>query len=330
MTDPIEEFLRRAAAEPAALTIRDLLAKWGYRARTYDSVARIQRDLSAWGLTCEPDLGQGDGDTTVQVGPTGAAAPPDGDAADEPDEPLQLPPVALLVKHIPSASQGVKGVSPDDTLAHARSLMSKWSYSQVPVMSSDRDLRGVVSWRSIARTHATHSGAITLDDATTRPAPEVRAGEDLLRQIDLIYREDFAFVRDDDNDRICGIVTAADLTLRFHDLTAPYFHLGEIERRLRRCIDRAFSKDELRAGAGSSKLNCADDMVFGQYVRLLDDESRWRQIGWERYDRGMFIDCLEETRQVRNRVMHFGEALRPEDQSKLDNCLNFMRMLDPL
>jgi hypothetical protein len=44
----------------------------------------------------------------------------------------------------------------------------------------------------------------------------------------------------------------------------------------------------------------------------------------------MFIGYLDAARLVRNRVMHFGEELNAEDKGKLDQCLRFMRALDPL
>lgn len=330
----VQEFLARAAAEPAKLTIRELLAIWGFRARTYESVALIQRDLSASGLRCEPDLAEGDVDASVRVGRPGAQGSagedPAGDSradAEEQDEPLQLPPVALLVRHIPSATRGVERVRPDQSLGDAQAVMSAYDYSQLAVMSGDRDLRGAVSWRSIAQARLAKS-EITLLDATVRPAPEVQADEGLLGQIDLIYRADFVFVRDEDH-RICGVVTTADLTSQFRDLTTPFFQLGEIEGRLRRCIDRVFSADELRAAIGRGKLKSAADMTFGQYIQLLNDETRWQRLG-SGFPREPFIGYLDAARVVRNKVMHFGEELKPEDKEQLTRCLNCMRVLDPL
>lgn len=330
MTERVSGFLMRAATGPVQVRISELLAIWGFRARTYENVAQIRRDLSAAGLTCEPDLADGSADATVQVGVP--VTPPVNTARDgetraeteEQDEPLQLPPVAPLIRDIPSATCYVERVSPDQTLEQAQALMTAQDYSQLAVMSSDRDLKGAVSWRSIARAYLVKP-EITLADATMRPAPEVRADADLLSQINVIWQEDFVFVRDDD-DRICGIVTTADLTGQFRDLTTPFFQLGEIERRLRRCIDKAFTADELRAVTGKDS---AEKMDFGQYVRLLNNEARWRQIGWERLDRTMFIGYLDGARVVRNRVMHFGKELEPEDKRKLERCLNFVRALDP-
>ena len=86
--------------------------------------------------------------------------------------------------------------------------------------------------------------------------------------------------------------------------------------------------DQLRAGTGNKKLNSADDMVFGEYIRLLNNDVRWREMGWTKYDCGTFIGYLDGARKVRNRIMHFGEELSTADMAALTHCLNFMRALD--
>jgi CBS domain-containing protein len=335
MTSVVDAFLARATAEPVELTIRDLLAIWGYKARTYESVARIQHDLAAAGLRCSPALDEGDGGSVVRVGPAAASAGdvPDADGmtdaaeaeAEDQDTTLVLPPAALLVRHIPSAVCDVVSVRPNESLATAQARMSAHEFSQLPILAGPRDLKGAVSWRSIAQTRLSKT-QITLADVT-RNAQVVSVDDELLSRIGIIYDADFVFVKGED-DRICGIVTTADLTAAFRDLTTPFFQLGEIERRLRRCIDRVFSPDELRSATGSKKLKSADGMDFGQYVRLFGDEARWRRMGWH-VDCTTFIEYLDAARIVRNRVMHFGEDLNSEDERKLVQCLNFMRALDP-
>jgi CBS domain-containing protein len=329
----IQDFLARAAATPVSLSVRDLLTIWGYRARTYESVARINRDLSGAGLCCEPDLEVAPSGSAVQVRLAIPADKPDtgegledDDTTEGTDEPLQLPPVALLVKHIPSAIAGVVSVSPEDSLGKAQALMTAQGYSQLAVMSNDWDLRGAVSWQSVAKASLIHPH-ITLKQATMPLPAVVHADDDLLGQIDVIYRNDFVFVRQSDG-QISGIVTTADLTLRFRDLTIPFFELGEIERRLRRCISQVFSAEQLRAATGNKKLKSADDMVFGEYIRLLNNDVRWREIGWTKYECATFIEYLEEARKVRNRIMHFGEELSAADAAALTHCLNFIRALD--
>jgi CBS domain-containing protein len=328
----VDEFLAKALAGPVDLTIRDLLGVWGYRARTYENVAQIQHDLSAAGLRCQPGLGEGDSDSAVRVGATDASSESGGTetgaaAADseEPDEPLVLPPAALLIRHIRSAARELFSVHPDESLAKALALMSANDVSQLPVLAGPRDLKGAVSWRSIAQA-GLGKAQITLADATTS-ATVVSINDELLKKIDAIAADDFVFVRDE-GDRICGIVTSADLTDQFRDLTTPFFELGEIETRLRRCIDGVFSPDELRTVTRDKRIRSADNMTFKQYAQVLDDEDRWQRMGWGWAHCKTFIDYLEAARVVRNRVMHFGEKLSLEDKVTLERCLNFLKVLD--
>lgn len=215
---------------------------------------------------------------------------------------------------------------PDESLERAQGLMSARDYSQLAVMSGPRDLDGAVSWRSIAQASLTKP-QLTLADATVKLPTVVHANDMLLEQINAIYRRDFVFVRGEDH-RITGIVTTADLTEQFRDLTMPFFQLGECEGHLRRCIDRVFTIDEMRAATGNRRLSSADDMTFGEYKRLLDNDERWKRMQW-RVERETFIECLNAARLVRNKVMHFGEELTPSDKSHLLQFYNFMRVLDP-
>lgn len=346
MTDRAAEFVMKAAAGPIELPIRQLLAVWGFRARTYDSVGRIQRDLSAAGLRCEPDLTEGGLDSVVRVSVAAAAeADADGLPADEgsavasednttadlgigaQDEQLELPTVSLLVRDIPSANGGVTAVHPSQTLEQAQALMIANDYSQLAVMAGPRDLKGAVSWRTIARARLWKS-EISLTDVVDLHPKEVHADQELLGQINTIYDADFVFVRSDDG-CICGIITTADLTRRFRDLTSPFFQLGEIEGRLRRCINRVFTLEELRRATQQPKLRSAAGMTFGQYCYLLKDEARWQRMHWV-VDRVMFVDYLDGVRKIRNRVMHFGVQLDEEDKRQLVSFLHFMRSLDPL
>jgi restriction system protein len=213
-----------------------------------------------------------------------------------------------------------------ESLEKAQGLMSARGYSQLAVMSGPRDLDGAVSWESIARAGLIKT-RVTLADAMIRHPTVVHASDMLLEQIDTIFRRGFVFVRGDDH-RITGIVTAADLTVQFRDLTTPFFQLGECEGHLRRCIDRVFDAEELRLATSNRRLMRADDMTFGEYKRLLDNEERWKLMRW-RVERETFIECLDAARRVRNKVMHFGEDLTDADKDHLLQFYNFMRALDP-
>lgn len=322
----VTEFLSSAAAEPVQLKVRDLLGVWGFRARTFENVDRIARDLSAAGLICEPGLSEGGLDSLVRVG-LGDREDVSDETGEE-DEPLQLPTVAPRIRDIPSATAGVTSVLPDQTLGFARGLMIEHEYSQLPVMASELDLIGYVSWRSIAEAQLRKS-VITLTDATKGHPHVVGADDMLLSHVHDIDEADFVFVRERD-DRICGIVTSADLSYQFTDLTTPFFQVGEIENRLRIVIDNAFSPEELRQVTGNPRVKTAADLMFGQYIRLLNDETRWQRMHWDGIDRARFIQCLDDTRKIRNKIMHFGEELTSDMKQRLTQCLRYMRTMLPV
>lgn len=318
------ELMAAAAATPVEVTVRGVLTAWGFRVRTFENLDRIAQDLSRAGLSCQPDLGSGTLDMVVRVG-THAGSPQDVSDEVAEDETLQLPTVAPLIRDIPSATAGVTPVSPDATLAHARGLMIEYEFSQLPVMAGERDLIGYVSWRTIAERQLSTS-VITLADVTKRDPHVVRDMGALLGQVHNIYETGFVLVRDSDG-RVCGIVTCADLSGHFYDLTTPYFEVGEIENRLRICVDRVFSPEELRQVAGKARVKSAEDLTFYQYIQLLCNAVRWQRMGWDGIDQTRFIQCLDDTRKIRNAIMHFGKELTSDERERLKQCLRYMRAL---
>lgn len=327
MTDRIADLIARASTGPVETTVRKLLAVWGFRNRTHDNVLLIERDLAASGLRCTPDLNAGSLTDAVHVGAQPVSSPNASGSGTPVPAPPVLPPT-LMVRDVQSAGHGVTSVKPDQDLVEVRKLMMELRYSQLAVMSGDSDLQGAVTWRGIARAYrARPTGLATVKDAMFSPVPEVRADAELLGQIGAILYEGFALVRNADH-RICGIVTTADLAVKFQDLTTPYFQIRELERRLRRCIDAVFDGVALRTATGANKLQSAGDMTFQQYLNLLDDEARWSQMGWGQPDRTLFLNYLEEVREIRNKVMHFTQELRPTEKQTLVHCLNFMKELD--
>jgi restriction system protein len=340
MTDRVAEFLAKAAAEPVELSVRELLAVWGFRYRDYDSTGRIQTDLRAIGMICEPPITDGgmnsvvtvksardnDADTHKAGGAQGQGA--ENAEAEEPEDRLQLPQVAPRIRDIPSAIGGITSVRPSATLEQVQHIMITKGYSQLAVVTGPHELKGAVSWEGIAKAGIAKD-RLTLSDVIDKYPLVVHADQDLLEQLPAIYSAGFVFVRDHDS-VICGIVTNADLTSQFGDITAPFFQLGEIERRMRPCIDAVFSADELCAAVKNRKLTCASDMTFGQYQMLLRDEDRWSRMHWG-VDREMFAEHLEDVRKIRNHIMHFGaEPLDGTQRTRLAGFLDVMRHLNPL
>ncbi|MFJ4014498.1 hypothetical protein [Streptomyces sp. NPDC090026] len=125
-----------------------------------------------------------------------------------------------------------------------------------------------------------------------------------------------------------GIVTSADLAGEFGAVARPFFTLGEIERRLRRCLGRVY--DEADVQKVHKKKMSVDEMMFGEYIRLLDNEERWDKLGWPLVDRVHFIGLLGRVKDVRNTVMHFNApSLKAEQLDLLDSFVSMLRLYDP-
>ncbi|WP_440082271.1 CBS domain-containing protein [Streptosporangium sp. LJ11] len=322
MNDKLKQFLDEAAVSPVELTVRDLLAKWDVKIRNFNTVPRITADLTNANLTCDPSFDDVDLNTTVCVSSKEAIA--DQDETDDKSA-LSFPYAALFVSDIPSASREVTSIPPDATLAQARTVMMDHGYSQIPVITNSGVLVGAVSWERIGHIQAGAPSAELSDVIDPHPST-IKINDDLLKKIPSIYEAGFALVRNQDDD-ICGIVTTADLTEQFLLLAEPFFLIGEIERRLRRCIDKTFSADDLQVVG--KKITSANGMTFGQYVRFLRTEGIWPRLSWQ-IDCALFTNRLDHIRQVRNEIMHFRpDPLTPNQRERLLLFASWMRSLDP-
>jgi len=160
----------------------------------------------------------------------------------------------------------------------------------------------------------------------------VRFEDDLIHHIPRIVQAGYVFVQSKDA-TISGIVTTADLSEEFARLATPFFLIGEIERRLRRAVDRLFSASalgEVRDFQDATRdVASAEDLTLGEYVRLLENPSRWETTGW-RVDRKVFIEALDHVRELRNDVVHFSPDPLGDDQlDELRNFVRWLKILDP-
>jgi len=189
---PRHEWLKeiKAKAEkgaPVSLAVRELISFWGAQGRGQRVTTRIETELANHGLLTSPDFRRVTLDANISVVAASSVDPPDASAsavapiyvleqepADKVSVEADAPPVVvgLAVSNLPSASVGVVSVTPQSTLEQATTLMLLNDYSQLAVMAGPRNLRGAVSWKSIAQARLVSQSA-TLEDAI------VRAFEDL-------------------------------------------------------------------------------------------------------------------------------------------------------
>jgi hypothetical protein len=223
-------------------------------------------------------------------------------------------------------------VKPTDKLETAVTLMMSHDFSQLPVMTSDRDVKGLISWRAIGNRLALNKKCESVKDPM-EPHHEVRDTASMFDVIRLLARHECVLIRDATN-LITGIVTAADISEQFQLISEPFILLGDIENDVRRLIERSFTIEELKAardpGDATRKVESAADLGFGEYVRLLENPAHWTKLKLP-LDRVVFTDTLKQVRVIRNDVMHFDpDGIDEAAQRTLRRFAAFMERLETM
>lgn len=123
-----------------ALPVRELVARW----EAPTSYPRVEADLANHGIATVPNFRKVSLETVVRL-----ASDDDALADSSPDDETQ-PDFGLTVGNLPSALSGVKSVSPNATFEEAITVMALNRYDQLAVLAGSRNLRGAVTWESIA------------------------------------------------------------------------------------------------------------------------------------------------------------------------------------
>ncbi len=295
-------------------TTREFISWFGYYRRSPWFVERVREGLESHGLHTEPDFQHAYIDGQISFRDSSVSAPP----ADS----------TLLVDTLEAAHNHPISVKPNDDLKAAITHMMSNDFSQIPVMTSPRDVKGIVTWESIGtRTALGQAG----DEARHyMNPPEIIDGQrPLFDAVSIITRIGYVLVKTRDN-TITGIVTASDLNGLFLQLAEPFLLIGQIESHIRRIMHGKYTREELMTinatFVGQSTEHIAS-LTFGDYCRLLEDPSRWERLNL-RFDQVVFVKQLHEIRNIRNNVMHFNpDGLDPEDVRKLRNASHFLQRI---
>ena len=223
-------------------------------------------------------------------------------------------------------------VRPDTTLAEAVTIMLSRDFSQLPVMTNERDVKGAISWRSVAARLALGLKGTAVREFMD-PVEILPSDASLFDAIRHIVDKQYVLVQASDR-RIVGIVTSSDLSVQFQSLTEPFLLLSELENDLRRVLRGRFSQSELAAakdpGDTTREIKSVHDMTFGEYIALLERPENWKKLDLQ-LDRRSFIDQLKQVRDIRNDVMHFDpDGIPPENLGMLRDFSKFMQRLRDL
>jgi restriction system protein len=314
-------------------------------------VDEIRHGLAEQGLSTTPPFTDGAIDsiiTVIAIGP-GPDAPgrrlPDRsrteaiEDVDSADEPL-----TLRISNMPSANLASRDarlvtVHLNDPLERAATLMTARNFSQLPVVGTESGNPSAISWRSIGQARLSMSNPM-LRDALDENIRIVQLHDPLLGWVDAIYRDGYVLVTESIG-TLTGIVTAADLTERFHQEQRPYVLLEEMERRLRRSLVRAgFTSSQLHQYArGVKPENLAskkeqlsvEKLTIKEYCTLLADFEAWKILMWQ-VDQKTLLEYLEKVRDIRNSLMHFRDGLDPVGPEQLDiigGAVSIIKAADP-
>lgn len=352
----VPEELRRAQERVTVnqhdfVVVRRFLSWFGYERRGKHVVAMVRRALDELSLYTSPDFEYEwiDGIITILPKLTSeeksqqeirVTMPSAGHSGTEYAAPILTQSPAVVggatedptyrIGKLEAANKPPKSVKPDSTLQEAITIMLKEDFSQLPVMTSDRDVKGVVSWQTIASRLALGRDCKLVRDCAETFVEIVEADTSLFRLIETIAEHGFVLVRDKER-KISGIVTEADLGRSFYQLGRPFLLLSEIENHIRGIIDGKFTIDELNEvrtpGDTDRDISNVSDLTFGGYVRLLQNPAKWDKVGLK-IDRNTFVKTLERVNSIRNDVMHFDpDGLGHDDLEELRKTATFVREL---
>jgi CBS domain-containing protein len=302
------------APVPPRATVRTLLSWFYVQRRGSFIVWQIRQKLKEFGLKTEPDFNLVWIDSEVSFIPEAGGEP-------EKSEPLEdtailgtdtsatleasvaTQPIALVgganedptyrIGKLDAANKPVISVAPNHSIKQAITLMLMNGFSQLPVMQGDREVKGVLTWESIGARLLLGKTCEEARECMT--APQIISSEkSLFSAIEVIAQYQYVLVQALDR-RITGIVTGADLSRQFQQLTEPFLLLGEIEQHIRGLIVNKFTEGELKAVCDPAdqerEVHNVADLTMGEYTRLLENPGNWERLSL-RIDRSVFIEQL--------------------------------------
>lgn len=240
------------------------------------------------------------------------------------------PDPTFRIGSLQAANKPLVTVGQDDLLTKAITRMMQFDYSQLPIMHGEREVKGMISWKSIGARYAI-GGECKKVQHCREDAQVVNGNGRLFDAIPTIVKHGYVLVRSQHDQRITGIVTASDLSLQFQQLAEPFLLIREIELHIRQLLQDKITVEDLALLASAEINNPApksiSDLSFGGYVRLLQRSQVWEKLRLN-IDQTSLLSQLEQVRAIRNDVMHFDpDPMTFEQIEMLKNTAKFMQQI---
>ena len=213
---------------------------------------------------------------------------------------------SLIIGNLACAERAPLQISPSETVEKALTEMALREYSQLVVITGQRTIRGIISYRSVAQAFL-HGNPKTVNDCLDKSVPMVERNEPLLKVIERFNEFDVVLVVGPDKGP-AGIVTPADIAAEFGAMAAPFFLVGQIEEQLRWLVKDRLDLSSAMAAVTTSmervEPRSVSDLTMGDLHLLLSNDENWKKVGIK-FDRVAFCRELDAVRDIRNAVMHF-------------------------
>lgn len=328
-----------------ALTVRTLLSWfWNSERRGWFVVKTIREALDKLELETYPDFNAVYIDALVEIRKVPfiskkkagkidvepSEKQPENIADKSIDETLNIDDPTYRISRLEAANKDLIFVNPDSELSEAITLMMTYDFSQLPVMQqAKRNLKGVISWRSIGQKLAVGKSTNKVKDLMEPNFQLISSETSLFKALPVIIEHEYVLVGNKLNE-ICGIITASDLSLQFKQLTEPFLLVAEIENHIRQILMN-LCKEDLEKGKDERdterNIETVADLTFGEYLRLFQNPDTWGKLPLT-INRKTFCDFLDKIREIRNNIMHFDpDGLELES---IEVLRNFVRLLQTL
>jgi len=309
----------------------------GVSRRGWRVVEEIEKLLDKYDVLCEPSFGGAWFYGPIEIKPKPKVAAGKSSASNEEDyeDTDPTPRLSLLkaanlnkVKET-GAGTGLICVNRDTPLTEATTTMMLYDFSQLPILSGQREVEGIVSWKSIGRALALGKACSTVSDCR-EDVVTLNIDEPLFSAVQYVLQKEVVLVRQKDR-TISGIVTATDIGEQFIALAEPFLIIEQIENHIRRLLDHKFTRDELKTSIPTEEkpkeIKSLSDLTFGQYVRIVEDPKKFEKLKLS-VDRGLIVKQLEQVRKIRNDVMHFDpDGITNNDLELLRQTATFLHTI---
>lgn len=330
--------------KPEPVPVRTLISWFGAERRGWWVVRQINETLERYGIETNPyfDATYIDGlvefrkkqstiieDSSTTTTTTTLVAPENLVEKDG-DDALTINDPTYRIAKLEAANKSLTFVKPDSELNEAITKMITYDFSQLPVMQQPkRDLKGVISWRSIGTRLAVGQSSMKVRDLMEPNYQLISSETSLFRALPIIIEHDYVLVENNLRE-ICGIVTASDLNLQFKQLTEPFLLVAEIENHVRHILSKLPKEDIENAKDEKDierRIENVADLTFGEYLRLFQNPEIWIKLSLH-VDRKTFCSHLEKIKDIRNNIMHFDpDGL---DEESIETLRRFVRLLQTL